>query len=141
MSLPSIPREPRRSSNSGIRTMSTLLLRCGLGLGLGVALALDAQAADPRAADHGAHAAPTVSAAASAAAEMSSGEVRRIDQERRRITLRHGEIRSLDMPPMTMVFVVKDLAWLDRFKVGDRVLFRAEKIDGVFTVTEMAPAP
>ncbi|MCU0768977.1 MAG: copper-binding protein [Burkholderiaceae bacterium] len=75
------------------------------------------------------------------AAEFSSGEVRRIDREQKKITLRHGEIKNLEMPPMTMVFQVKDSGWLDRFKVGDKVNFRAENINGAITLTELQPAP
>jgi len=70
-----------------------------------------------------------------AAAEMSEGEVRKIDKEQGRITLKHGEIRNLDMPPMTMVFRIKDAAMLDQLKPGDKVDFRAERIRGDLTVT------
>lgn len=79
--------------------------------------------------------------AAASSSEMSRGEVRRIDRAQRKITLRHGEMKRLAMPPMTMVFRVKDAAQLDMLKVGDRVSFRAEKIDGVFTVTAIEPSP
>jgi Cu/Ag efflux protein CusF len=72
---------------------------------------------------------------AAAAADFASGEVRRIDREQKKITLRHGEIRSLDMPPMSMVFNVRDAALLDTVAVGDRVRFKAEKVDGLFFVT------
>ena len=43
---------------------------------------------------------------------LADGEVRKIDKEQGKITLRHGEIKHLDMPPMTMVFVVKDKSML-----------------------------
>jgi Cu(I)/Ag(I) efflux system periplasmic protein CusF len=74
-------------------------------------------------------------AAASPAAPMASAEVRKIDKENKKITLKHGEIKNLDMPPMTMVFKVKDAAMLDKLQAGDKVMFSAEKIDGSFTVT------
>jgi Cu(I)/Ag(I) efflux system periplasmic protein CusF len=65
----------------------------------------------------------------------ADGEVRKIDKAQAKITLRHGEIKNLDMPPMTMVFRVKDPAWLDTLAVGDKIRFQVEKIDGQYTVT------
>jgi len=74
-------------------------------------------------------------------ADMANGEVRRINREQNKVTLRHGEIRSLEMPPMTMVFTVRDPKLLDALKVGDRVLFRAVKEDGgTYVVTAVEPA-
>ncbi len=67
--------------------------------------------------------------------DMTAGEVRKIDKEQKKITLRHGERRDLEMPPMSMVFNVRDPARLDRVAVGDKVRFRAERVDGVFYVT------
>lgn len=101
---------------------------------LAVSAALPAQTPE---AQPPAHAAP----AAVSSSEMSSGEVRRIDRAQRKITLRHGEMKSLAMPPMTMVFHVNDAVQLDTLKVGDKVSFRAEKIGGVFTVTAIEPSP
>lgn len=75
-------------------------------------------------------------------ADMANGEVRRINREQNKITLRHGEIKSLEMPPMTMVFTVRDPKLLDAVKVGDKVLFRAAKEDGgTYVVTAIRPAP
>ena len=51
-------------------------------------------------------------------ASMTEGEVRKIDKEARKITLKHGDIKNLDMPGMTMVFQVKDAALLDKVKAG-----------------------
>lgn len=67
--------------------------------------------------------------------EMTIGEVRRVDKEQKKITLRHGEIKNLDMPSMSMVFNVRDVALLDKVAEGDKVRFRAEKVDGQFFVT------
>lgn len=67
--------------------------------------------------------------------EMSSGEVRKIDKDAQKITLKHGEIKSMDMPGMTMVFKVQDPSLLDNLKVGDKVKFSAEKRDGAIVVT------
>jgi Cu(I)/Ag(I) efflux system periplasmic protein CusF len=72
---------------------------------------------------------------------MTDGEVRKIDAAGGRITLQHGEIKNLDMPPMTMVFRVKDAAMLGKVQVGDRVRFTAEKIGGNYTVTAISKAP
>ena len=68
------------------------------------------------------------------------GEVRKIDKDAGKITLKHGPIPNLDMPGMTMVFRVKDPAMLDAVKTGDKVRFTADKVGGALTVTEIAPA-
>jgi Cu(I)/Ag(I) efflux system periplasmic protein CusF len=75
------------------------------------------------------------------AADMTEGEVRKVDRETKKLTLKHGEIRNLDMPPMTMVFQVKDATMLDKLKPGDKVRFTAQKTPGGFVVTELQPAP
>jgi len=66
---------------------------------------------------------------------LTDGEVRKVDAAQNKITLKHGEIKHLDMPPMSMVFQVKDPALLAKVKPGDKVRFSADKIDGVYTVT------
>lgn len=84
-----------------------------------------------------------VAAAASLAlaqVPMTDGEVRKVDKENQKITLKHGEIKNLDMPPMTMVFGVKDPAMLDKLNTGDKIQFRAANEGGKFTVTEIQPA-
>ena len=73
-------------------------------------------------------------------AAMADGEVRKIDLDSKKLTLRHGEIKNLDMPGMTMVFHVKDPAMLGKVKIGDKVRFTAEKLDGAFTVTSIEAA-
>lgn len=80
------------------------------------------------------HAAP-VSAPAAEAPAMSEGVVRKIDVANGKITLKHGPLANLDMPPMTMVFRVSPPELLGALKVGDTVKFRAERIDGAFVVT------
>jgi Cu(I)/Ag(I) efflux system protein CusF len=69
------------------------------------------------------------------AKEMTSAEVRKIDKDAGRITLKHDEIKSLDMPSMTMVFVVTDKALLNKVQVGDKIKFNADKQQGKFVVT------
>jgi Cu/Ag efflux protein CusF len=85
------------------------------------------------------HAEPATPPAAETAA-MSDGEVRKIDAENAKLTLRHGPIVNLDMPGMTMVFKAKPPELLHGLKVGDKVKFRAEEIDGTYTVTAIQPA-
>ena len=79
-------------------------------------------------------------AAAQAAGQLSVGEVRKVDKDAKKITIRHGPLTNLDMPAMTMVFQVKDPAMLDQVKAGDKIRFLAEKPGGIFTVTVMEPA-
>ena len=73
-------------------------------------------------------------------ATMTDGEVRKVDKENKKITLKHGEIKNLGMPGMTMVFQVKDPSMLESVKQGDKVMFKAEKANGALTVTEIMPA-
>ena len=73
-------------------------------------------------------------------ASMTEGEVRKIDKEAKKITLKHGDIKNLDMPGMTMVFQVKDPALLGKTKAGDKIVFSAEKTGGAFVVTDIQPA-
>ena len=78
--------------------------------------------------------------AAAGTAEMIDGEVRKVDKETKKITIKHGPMKSFDMPGMTMVFQVKDPAMLDKVKEGDKVMFQAEKLGGAFTITGIEPA-
>ena len=71
------------------------------------------------------------------AGASAEGEIRKIDKEAKKITIKHGEIKSLDMPAMTMVFQVKDVALLEQVKVGDKVRFSADKAGGAYTVTSI----
>jgi Cu(I)/Ag(I) efflux system protein CusF len=77
---------------------------------------------------------------AQSAPDMARGEVRKVDKESQKITLKHGEIKNMDMPPMTMVFKVLDPALLDKVKVGDKVQFHAETRDGAIIVTTIEVA-
>lgn len=74
------------------------------------------------------------------AQDLTAAEVRKVDKAAAKVTLKHEEIKSLDMPPMTMVFQVKDPALLDKVKPGDKVRFAAEKQGGSYVVTTMEPA-
>lgn len=72
--------------------------------------------------------------------DITDAEVRKVDKSAGKMTLRHSEMKKLDMPAMTMVFRVKDPALLDRVKAGDKVKFKAENAGGTMTITEIEPA-
>jgi len=71
---------------------------------------------------------------------LSEGEVRKVDMDAKKITIKHGPLVNLDMPAMTMVFHVTDPAMLQQVKPGDKVKFRAESLGGLFTVTKIEAA-
>jgi len=100
-------------------------------------VALSAPAlAQQKAEDHSAH----HPAAAAAAADMTEGEIRKVDKDAKKLTIKHGEIKNLDMPPMTMVFQLKDVSVLDTLKAGDKVRFVVQKSDTGFVVTDIQAA-
>ena len=68
---------------------------------------------------------------------MTEGEVRKIDKDAGKVTLRHGPIQNLDMPAMSMVFRVADPKMLDQVREGDKVRFSAERSGGAITVTRI----
>lgn len=104
------------------------------------ALSLGAHAQSHSGAHAGGHPSSSSAAPAAAAAEMTEGEVRKVDKDNKKITLKHGAIKNLDMPAMTMVFNVTDTAMLDKVQTGDKVRFKASGEGGKFTVTELQPA-
>ncbi len=73
------------------------------------------------------------------ATDMTDGEIRKIDTETKKLTIRHAAIKHLDMPAMTMVFQVKDPTLLDKVKAGDKVRFKVEKTDAALVVTDIQP--
>ncbi len=79
-------------------------------------------------------------AVAAKSPEMTSGEVRKVDLEAQKITLKHGEIKNLEMPGMTMVFKATNPSLLEKVKAGDKVNFTAEKRDGAIVVTAIEVA-
>jgi Cu/Ag efflux protein CusF len=76
-------------------------------------------------------------AAASWAGPLTEGEVKKVDKQNQKVTLRHGEIPNLQMPPMTMVFKVQDPSVLDKLQPGDKVRFAADRLNGSITVTQI----
>ncbi len=65
---------------------------------------------------------------------MAEGVVRRIDLDNNKITIRHGELKALDMPPMTMVFVAKQPELLKSLAPGDEIVFEAFEANGQYSV-------
>lgn len=103
---------------------------------IAVAWMLALAAAFPAVADDAHHKKESAAQASAPASPLADGEVRKVDKDAQKITVRHGPIPELDMPkPMTMVYRVEDAAMLEKVKAGDKIKFRAENINGVFTLT------
>lgn len=73
-----------------------------------------------------------------ASGEMAQGEIQKVDKDTGRLTIKHGEIKNLEMPGMTMVFATKDKSMADKVKKGDKIRFKAVNENGKFIVTEIA---
>lgn len=112
-----------------MKTLNAILLVSALGAAIAYPVAALAQA-------------PALAAATkpAASADMVEAEVRKVDKDNKKITLKHGEIKNLEMPAMTMVFTVSDASMLDKVQAGDKVRFKATNDAGKFTVTEIQPA-
>ena len=91
-------------------------------------------------ADHSKHTQSAKPAETDKKPDMVDGEVRKIDLDAKKITLKHGPIKSLDMPGMTMVFQIKDNKILDNIKVGDKVKFSTEQTKSGYVVTSIEGA-
>jgi Cu(I)/Ag(I) efflux system periplasmic protein CusF len=85
-------------------------------------------------------AAPAAAATAASTLPMVNAEVRKVDLENKKISLKHGEIKNLDMPGMSMVFQVENVAMLENIKTGDKVMFTADKVDGAYMVMSLEKA-
>jgi Cu(I)/Ag(I) efflux system periplasmic protein CusF len=77
--------------------------------------------------------------ASGSAAALADGEVRKVDKPAKKLTIRHGPLENLGMPPMTMVFQVSEPGMLDAVSAGDKVKFFADKVGGAYTVTHLEP--
>jgi Cu/Ag efflux protein CusF len=108
-----------------MKAIAMLTLATALAAGPAVA---QAPAADAHNQHHGSEASK---------ADFSSAEVRRVDKDTQKVTLRHGPIPNLGMGDMQMVFRVTDPRMLDDLKPGDRIRFKADKVGGQYTVTEL----
>ena len=78
--------------------------------------------------------------ASAAAADMTEGEIKKVDKDNKKLTIKHGDLKNLDMPGMTMVFQVRDPAFVEQVKAGDKIRFKAEKGASGFVVTELQQA-
>jgi Cu/Ag efflux protein CusF len=106
--------------------MKSTLTSLALGLGLALGLPAWAESNHPDHAGAAVHATP-----------LSEGVVKKVDKAQGKLTLKHGPLDNLDMPGMTMVFRVQDAGWLDQVKPGDAIRFRADRMNGTFTVTTL----
>jgi Cu/Ag efflux protein CusF len=88
--------------------------------------------------NHSAHAKAPASAPAAVASPLADGLVKKIDKTNKKVTLSHGPLPN-GMPAMTMVFQVRDAAWLDRMKDGQTIRFAAEDINGAMTLVRFEP--
>ncbi|MFT3960103.1 copper-binding protein [Propionivibrio sp.] len=90
--------------------------------------------------EHGAHGAMPAHTSAPDA-KMVDGQVKKVDKAAGKVTLAHGPLANLGMDmPMTMVFRVKDAAWLDQMKEGDKIRFVADNVNGAITVVRFEKA-
>ena len=127
--------------------MSSFFTLRSLGCTAGLLLSLaTAQAqAQAQAQDHASHHAPATAAASPAPAAapdpaLTEGVITRVDVRSGKLTIRHGAITHLDMPPMTMVFGLQDAQQAAQFKPGDPVRFRVEDQAGTLVITRIQPA-
>lgn len=90
---------------------------------------------------HHDHGASHQSAATTAPAPQTDGEVRKVDVAAQKMTVKHGPIENLGMSGMTMVFRVKDPSYLTQVKPGDKVKMRVESINGALTIVDLQRQP
>jgi Cu(I)/Ag(I) efflux system periplasmic protein CusF len=105
-----------------------------LATGLAIGGALSGSAMSQTAGEYAGHHA---AADAAAASYLTDGEVRKVDKASGTVAIKHGAIKNLDMPAMTMVFQAKDNSLLDKVKAGDKIRFRAESENGKLLVTDI----
>lgn len=98
--------------------------------------AIPAQAAD----DHAGHHHGAAAKPAAGKAQLVEGQVKKVDKAAGKVTLSHGPLANLDMPAMTMAFKVKEAAWLEQMKTGDKIRFAADSVKGTMTVVQFEPA-
>lgn len=101
-------------------------------LALGVACPLTGQAQAPSG---------QAQTAAVSSTSLTDGEIKKVDVENSKVTIKHGEIKNLDMPSMTMVFTAKNKSMLTNLKPGDKVKFVVANEGGKLVVTEIQTAP
>lgn len=124
--------------NTALLVSHTSRTALAVRLALAAALIPAWACAQATAHDHAAHGAQSAETAPAAVSQdLSEGEVTRWDARTSKVTLRHGELKNLGMPPMTMVFQLRVAAPEPALKAGDKVRFRAEQDQGAFVVTQL----
>jgi Cu(I)/Ag(I) efflux system protein CusF len=101
-----------------------------------VAIAAPALAADHNHGSHGKH--DTMHNQAAAEAPLIEGLVKKVDKGAGKVTVSHGPLPN-GMPAMTMVFRVKEVAWFDQMKEGDKIRFKADQVNGAMTLVRFEP--
>lgn len=104
---------------------------------IALAVLLGSTVIAPAIADDAHHAQAANKAPQAAAVEMTEGEIKKVNKDTGKLTIRHGELKNLRMSPMTMLFRVKEPAMLERVKPGDKIHFFADNINGQLTVTQL----
>lgn len=129
--------KPATIHTTTLTRAATATLAAGAIIALWLASA-PVQAQQGHDAHHG-HGAPAAAAKAADAAQFapSEGEVKRLDKAGKRVTIAHGPLENLGMPPMTMAFEVEDAALVDALKVGDRIRFVAGKEGRRYTARDV----
>ena len=115
-----------------MKTSTTLTLSALIGMSFALSLPGIAHGMD-----QSSHGKTGTTSLPTSPADMTAGEIRKVDKDNKKLTIKHGDIKNLDMSGMTMVFQVKDPAMVDSVKVGDKVRFVAEKGATGFVVTEI----
>lgn len=113
-----------------MNTIKQMLAISALALGIALPLTSHAQTASGQA-----------QTATASSASWTDGEIKKVDADNGKVTIKHGEIKNLDMPGMTMVFTAKDKSMLANLKPGDKVKFVAASEGGKLVVTEIQAAP
>lgn len=112
-----------------MNTIKNILVISALALGIAVPVSSFAQAAMDHSKMNMSHASDSV----------TDGEVKKIDAHNGKVTLKHGDIKNLDMPGMTMVFTARDKGQLAQLKTGDKVQFVAVQEGGKMVITDIQP--
>lgn len=74
---------------------------------------------------------------AAQSASLTDGEIKKVDLDNGKVTIKHGEIKHMEMPGMTMVFSVKEKALLDKVEAGQKIQFIVTQDNGRMIVTEI----
>ncbi len=119
-----------------MKTLLTALLFASASASLSLSPTLAAAAGHDAHAGHGNHA--TTQPAMSSV--LVDGVVKKIDKAAGKVTISHGPLTNLNMPAMTMVFRVKEAAWLDQMQSGGKIRFVADSIDGTLTIVRYEAA-